>query len=386
MSHIQRILDIELPPGKSAFLWGARRVGKTTYLRHRFPDALWYDLLQTDLALELTTRPELLREQTLALAQPESDRVVILDEVQKVPRLLDEVHWLIENNGTQFILCGSSARKLKRGAANLLGGRAWRFEMRPLTTAELPDFQLLRALNHGLIPDHYLEDDPSRSLRAYVGDYLQQEVFAEGLTRNVPAFARFFDAMAYSHGELINFSNISRDCGVSAKTVREYFQILADTLLGRFVEPFSHRGSRQVITRAPKFYLFDVGVAGTICRRHITEERGEDFGHALEHLVFMELVAYRAYRELDHPVRFWKTKAGHEVDFVLGDAEIAIEVKGTDRVDRSHMRGLKAFMKQHQPAHAIIVCNEKRERVSDGVRVLPWRSFFDKLWDGQLIQ
>jgi len=253
-------------------------------------------------------------------------RPIIIDEVQKVPEVMDEVHWLIENKGLRFILCGSSARKSKRGKGNLLGGRAWQFEMFPLVTPELKDIDLLRALNHGLIPDHYLSDDYKMSLQGYVQDYLKEEVFAEGLIRNIPAFARFFDAVGYTHGELISFSNIARDSGVDSKTVKEYYQILADTLLGRLVEPFRKRQSRQVIMRSPKFYLFDVGVAGPIIKRQITETRGEQFGRAFEHFIFMEIVAYSSYSRINFPVHYWRTKSGLEVDFILGNGEVAVEV------------------------------------------------------------
>lgn len=180
---------------------------------------------------------------------------VIIDEVQKVPQVLDEVHWLIENSAINFILCGSSARKLKRGQANLLGGRAWRFELFPLVSEEIENLNLLAALNSGLIPSHYQQSSYKRSLKGYVQDYLKEEVFNEGLTRNVPAFSRFFEAMGYSHGQLVNYANIARECGVSSKTVKEYYQILVDTLLGTFVLPFKKRQERQVISKTPKFYL-----------------------------------------------------------------------------------------------------------------------------------
>ena len=275
MPATARVLDIDLPPRQSAFLWGARKTGKSTYLHHRFPDSLSFDLLDSDLVIDLLRRPALLRERLLtqpahALAKP-----VIIDEVQKVPELLDEVHWLIENGGLRFILCGSSARKLKRGRANLLGGRAWRYEMFPFVTAELGRVDLLRVLNRGMIPSHYLSDGYRKSLDAYVRDYLSEEVFAEGLTRNVAAFARFFEAVGYSHGQLTNYTNIARDCGVDAKTVREYYQILSDTLLGRMVPPYRKRQDRRVLSRTPKFYLFDVGVAGALVKRRIAEPRGE---------------------------------------------------------------------------------------------------------------
>jgi predicted AAA+ superfamily ATPase len=342
-------------------------------------------MLQTDLFLEFTKRPFLLREQLLAADPKQLKDPVIIDEVQKVPQLLDEIHWLIENKGIRFILCGSSARKLKRGKGNLLGGRAGRYEMHPLVSEEVGDLNLLRALNRGMIPVHYLEEDYHKSLQAYVRDYLKEEVFDEGLTRNIPAFSRFFDAMGYSHGELTNYANIARDCGVDAKTVKEYYQILVDTLLGAMIEPYKRRQERQVITKAGKFYLFDVGVAGAIIQRHILQERGEQFGKALEHFILMEILAHRAYQGLDYDVNFWRAKSGLEVDFVLGRGEVAIKVKGSSRIDSADLRSLKAFMEEHHPKKAFVVCNERRPRAHEGIHLLPWRDFLTKLWDGLVI-
>jgi predicted AAA+ superfamily ATPase len=392
MVDFQRRLSIALPERQSAFLWGARKTGKSTFLRESFPGSISFDFLRTDLLIAFTTRPALLREQLLARSPAELALPVVLDEVQKVPALLDEVHGLIEGHGLRFVLCGSSARKLKRGRANLLGGRAWRSEMLPLVSAEFPGAEegeggmdLLRALNNGLIPSHYLSANPRKSLDAYVRDYLKEEVFDEGLTRNMPAFSRFFEALGYCHGELINHANISRDCGVDAKTVKEYFQILCDTLLGRFVLPYKKRQERQVISKAPKFYLFDVGVAGAVAKRRIVEPRGDLFGKAFEHLVFMELVAHASYSELAYEIHFWRTKGGAEVDFVLGGGEVAIEVKGTSRVDDRDLRSLRLFGETHRPRSSIVVCNESAERVVDGIRVVPWRSFFQELWEGRII-
>ena len=375
-----------LPPRQSAFLWGPRKTGKSTYLRAAFPGSLTFDLLQTDLMLELTRRPALLRERLLAEGKAALARPIILDEVQKVPALLDEVHWLIENRGLRFVLCGSSARKLKRGGVNLLGGRAWRFEMHPLVSPEIERLDLLRALNRGLVPAHYLEDEYRRSLRAYLVDYLKQEVFDEGLTRNVAAFSRFFDAVGYSHGDLTNYANIARDCGVDAKTVKEYYQILVDTLLGTFVEPWKKRQERQVIGKASKFYLFDVGVAGALTGRHLAEARGEAFGRALEHFILMEILAHRSYRSLEYGIHFWRTKSGLEVDFVLGDAEVAVEVKGTSRVDSSDLRSLRAFADDNRPRRSLLVCNERAPRIHDGIEILPWRDFLARLWAGDVLK
>jgi predicted AAA+ superfamily ATPase len=382
---IPRALTLRLPERQSAFLWGPRKTGKTTFLKTAFPDSIVYDLLQTDLFLEFTKRPALLRERLLALEPKRLNEPVIIDEVQKVPQLLDEIHWLIENKGLRFILCGSSARKLKRGKANLLGGRAWRYEMHPLVSAELGELDLLKALNRGMIPAHYLQEEYRKSLRAYLRDYLKEEVFAEGLTRNIPAFSRFFDAVGYSHGDLTNFANIARDCGVDAKTVKEYYQILVDTLMGVMIEPYSRRQDRQVISKAGKFYLFDVGVAGAITQRQVPQEKGEPFGKAFEHLILMEILAHRTYRELDYDLNFWRTKSGLEVDFILGRGEVAIEVKGSSRIESPDLRPLKAFNQEHRPAQAFVVCNERLARVHEGIRILPWREFLKMLWAGAVI-
>jgi len=386
MENLQRILKIDLPPRQSAFLWGPRKTGKSTFLKTAFPNSLAYDFLMTDLLVEFSKRPALLREQLLAKNASELQPPIILDEVQKVPQILDEVHWLIENKSLRFILCGSSARKLKRGQSNLLGGRAWRYEMFPLVTPELNEVHLLRALNHGMIPSHYLQDDYKKALKAYVTDYLKEEVFNEGLTRNLPAFSRFFEAMGYSHGELINYSNIARDCGVDSKTVKEYYQILVDTLLGRFVLPFKPRQARQVIGKAPKFYLFDVGVAGALAKRRLSQEKGEAFGKALEHFIFMELAAYNSLKEMDFAIDFWRTKSGLEVDFVLGGGEVAVEVKGTSRVDGADLRALKAFVEEFSPRRALVICNEKTARVVEKIKILPWRTFLRDLWAGKIIR
>ena len=384
----KRTLSLDLPQGQSAFLWGPRKTGKSTLLSQRFPDAARFDLLDTRLLLDLTRSPWVLAERLSALDEKILANPVIVDEVQKVPAILDEVHRLIEDRRIGFVLCGSSARKLKRSHANMLGGRAWRFNLHPLTYPEIRGFDLLRALNRGLIPQHYDSDQHRRALAGYVDDYLKEEVFDEGLVRKAPEFARFFDALSFSHGELLNFSNIARDCGVDSKTVREYFQILVDTLVGTLLEPFSRRRSREVITRAPKFYLFDVGVAGHLMGRRVERAAGPEFGRALEHLVLMELLAYGSYRELDFPVRFWRTKSGLECDFVLGrEGEVAIEAKGSTRLRPSDLRSIRAFVDEHHPRQAIVVCNERdARRTNDGIWILPWERFLEQLWSDAIVE
>ena len=385
VSDFVRRLSFQLPKGQSAFLWGARKTGKSTWLHAHFPDSVYYDFLRTDVMLEMSRHPAALREQLLAADLSKLKGPVILDEVQKVPVILDEVQWLIETQKLNFVLCGSSARKLKRGQANLLGGRAWRFEMLPLTSTEIPGIVLLQALNRGLLPAHYVQPHYRRSLRAYVEDYLKEEVFAEGLARNIGAFSRFFDAVGYSHGELVNYSNIARDAGVDSKTVKEYYQILVDTLVGSFVEPFKRRQTRQVISKASKFYLFDVGVAGILTRREIAEQKGEAFGKAFEHFIHMELRAHRSHSELEYDIQFWRTKSGLEVDFILGSGEMAIEVKGSGRVGGRDLHALNAFVEEFEPKHALVICTEKEERVIGKIRVVPWKVFLTRLWAGDYL-
>lgn len=245
---------------------------------------------------------------------------------------------------------------------------------------------LLTVLNRGLVPAHYLSDYYRKSLQAYVQDYLKEEVFAEGLTRNIPAFSRFFEAAGYSHGELINYSNIARDCGVDAKTVKEYFQILVDTLLGRFVLPFKRRQERQVIMKASKFYLFDVGVAGAVKKRIISSCRGEEFGRTFEHLIFMELNAHSSYTDAGYDIQFWRTKTGLGVDFILGRGEVALEVKGTERVDSRDLRAIKSFAAEYRPKKVIVVSNEQAERKVEGIHLMPWKLFLQRLWSGEIIK
>jgi predicted AAA+ superfamily ATPase len=300
---------------------------------------------------------------------------------------LDEVHWLIENRGLRFILCGSSARKLKRGhTANLLGGRAVRFSLLPLTSAEVGDFSLDRAVNRGLIPTHYDSEQASRLLEAYVGEYLREEIAAEAATRNIPAFSRFLEVAALSNGEIVNYANIARECGVSAPTVRSYFDILEDTLVGRFVRPASRRGRRRIV-ESPRFYFFDVGVAASLARRGQIQPGSELFGRAFEHLILMELVAHSEYRGERYPVEYWRTASGLEVDFVIAGGRTAIEVKATRQSHAGHLRGLRAHREEFKPEKSILVTLEPRaRRMDDGIDVLPWQEFLGRLWDGEFLR
>ncbi len=367
----------------SCFLWGARQTGKSTLLKELFADSPRYDLLLSDEYGRLRTRPALLREELLA--EPPGERPVVIDEIQKIPELLDEVQWLIVNRRIQFILCGSSARKLKRSGANLLGGRALRYELAPLVYPEIPDFDLRRALNNGLLPRHYLADKPQRLMEAYVGDYLKEEIAAEALTRNVPAFSRFLESAAFSNGEVLNYQNIAAECGVSSPTVKQYFQILEDTMLARLVPSFQKRPKRRVI-QAPRFYFFDVGLANFLLKRTAIMPRSENFGKAFEHFIYQEMSAHSRYSNLHYPIAYWRTASQLEVDFVLGDHELAIEIKGTEQVVSHHLKGLKAFGEEYKTKHSIVVSLDPKPRILDGISILPWETFLKRLWAGELLK
>jgi predicted AAA+ superfamily ATPase len=314
---------------------------------------------------------------------PPAAELVIVDEVQKVPALLDEVHWCLENTRTKFILCGSSARKLRHKATNLLGGRAWRFELFPLTTRELNEYRLERILNHGLIPLHYAEEKPERSLRSYVLDYIEQEIHAEALTRNVPAFARFLEAVGVTHGGLINYGNIARDCGVTSKTVREYYQILQDTLLGHTLEPWRKKKNRRLIETA-RFYLFDVGVVRALSGMRLIQEGTEEFGRAFEHFLIEEIRACLTYQEKFLPLAYWRTSTGLEVDLLVGDLDLAIEFKASRQVDERDLKGLRALMDDQKVCRAILVSQDPIvRRLAGNVTVYPWQKFCELLWAGE---
>jgi predicted AAA+ superfamily ATPase len=384
----KRALKISLPSRQSAFLWGARQTGKSTYLKSTFPDSYRIDLLRADVFSAYLKNPSLLRETLMALPDKQKKCPIIIDEVQKVPALLDEVHALIEDEGFAFILCGSSARKLKRGGANLLGGRAWRFECFPLTSMEIPNFDLTKALQHGLLPKIYDSSAPDakRSLRAYGREYLQEEIQAEGLVRNLKAFAKFLDMTAFCSGEMLNYTKIAADSAVDQKTVKNYFQILYDTLIAYEVLPFVKNKKRDIVAKTPKFYLFDTGVLNQLAQRDVQNMDSPEAGKLFEHWVLMELMAYRGYREQDFAIQYWRTKTGLEVDFVLGDARVAIEVKLSKQVRFSELRGLRAFKEEQPQVKAYVVSFDAQARLlQNDILVLPWKEFVQRLWADQLI-
>lgn len=366
---------------ESTFLWGARQTGKSTLLQTLFPKSTYFDLLLFDVYERLQKNPSLIRENILA-TEPKSP--VIIDEIQRIPALLNEIHWLIANKNIQFILSGSSPRKIVRSGANLLGGRALRSELYPLVYKEIPDFNLIRALNHGLLPKHYLSEKPAALISAYIGSYLQDEIVAEARIRNIQTFSRFLEAVAFSNGEIVNYSNIAAECGVSSPTIQAYFHILEETLIGRFLPSYRKRPKRRVI-QAPKFYFFDVAIANYLLKRRSIEMGSESFGGSFEHFIYHEIYAHSKYSGLNYPISYWRTASQIEIDFVLGENEIGIEVKGSQQINSRHLKGLRSFSEEYEVKKLILVSADPYTRQIGNITAMPWNAFLDQLWAGEII-
>ena len=379
---IDRICQLSNEIEDSIFLFGARQTGKSTALRSQFPKDIYIDLLNTEVRNRLERHPSLLYE---TLKDKPAGTLVIIDEIPEVPILLNEVHRLISEKNLRFILCGSSARKLKRKSTNTLGGRAFPVYFFPLVSAEVPELDLDHAVNYGMIPSHYLAKHPERRLSAYIDVYLKEEIKEESLVRNLNAFQRFLEVAAISNGEIINNNNIAQECGVSATTVSAYFDILEDTLIGYRIPAFGKMVQRRVV-QAPKFYYFDVGVANHLLHRRGLVRGTPEYGHAFEHLVVQEIIAYNRYTHQGEKLSYWRTYTGFEVDIVIGDARVAIEIKSCDEVLPKHLKGLKAFGKEHPNCRRIIVSNDIFSRRVGDIECLYVKDFFKLLWAHNLDQ
>ena len=380
--------SLRLPPAGSEnfFLWGPRQTGKTTLLRQRYGDSRWVDLLKADEFRRYATRPETLREEIEAEDPTRRRLHVVVDEVQKVPALLDEIHRLIEHRGVTFALCGSSARRVRRTGVNLLGGRARRYELRGLTSRELDaDFDLDRAAQFGYLPRVQQSPRPGRLLDDYIADYLRQEIAEEGRARNLPAFGAFLDAAALRDGAMVNFTNIARECGVSSPTVKQYYGVLEETLIGRWLPAWRRRPTRRTIG-APRFYFNDVGIVNRLARRGAPQRGSDAYGHAFENWVHHELASFRSYRAPEEPLHWWRLAGGIEVDFIFGDMRVAVEAKAKRQVTTRDLRGLRHLAKDHPEVRKrIVACLEpKPRRTEDGIEILPATTFAARLWSGAL--
>ncbi len=376
-----RVLSLSESETNSLFLFGARQTGKTSLLRERFPKCIYYDLLEFDTMMRFRQRPSLLRD---LLMDVPNERLVVIDEIQQVPELLNEIHLLISRKQLRFILCGSSARKLRRNSVNTLGGRALPTYLYPLVSAEIPDFNLIRAVNNGMMPAIYPLENPRRQIQAYVDVYLKEEIMAEALVRNLMGFSNFLRAAAITNGEIVNYQNIAQDCGVGAKTVKEYFSILTDTLIGYMIPAYTRTNKRSVV-QAPRFYFFDVSIPNFMLNRSELLPGSPEFGHAFEHFFIQELVAYLGYHNSIEPLSYWRTYTGLEVDAVIGEARVAIEFKSVTEVRTSHLKNLKRFAEDFPNARLVIVTLDKLSRKMGNVESYYAYDFLKLLWEGKII-
>lgn len=375
-----RLIDIEKRIDEAIFFFGARQTGKSTLLKERFPDARFFDLLDSDLRRRFQNKPSLLKE-ILHDCQPGA--LIVIDEIQKVPDLLDTVHSLMVEKSLHFILSGSSARKLKRSGANTLGGRAIPEMLFPLVSAEIPDFNLQRALQNGMLPRHYMVENATRRIGAYIDVYLQEEIAEEAAVRNVGQFERFMEIAAICDGEIINYENIAADCGVSANTVKAYFKILYDSLVGYEVPAFRKVIKRKLL-QSPKFYYFDVGIVNSLMGRSSLKRGTPEYGHAFEHFIIQEIIAYLGYNGKKNALSYWRTHTGIEVDAVLGDAAVAIEIKSVEEVLTKHKSGLNRFSEEYPSARLILVSLDSLSRKSGNINLLYAEDFLRELWAGKI--
>jgi len=360
---------------RSLFLLGPRQTGKTSLIRNTLRDAQVYDLLDTSVFLTLSQHPGRLGEEL-----GPRDRIVVIDEIQRLPTLLNEVHRLIETRGVRFLLTGSSARKLRRGGVNLLGGRARTKYLHPLTWKELGGrFDLARAVARGLLPSIYFSDDPQADLDAYAGLYLQQEIVAEGTTRNVPAFSRFLKVAALCNGTIVNFTNVANDAQMARTTVYEYFEILKDTLVLHELPAWRKTTTRKPLASS-KYYFFDVGVVGALQGRTVRPGTPE-FGQAVETFLMHELGSYRDYSS-GEPLSYWRSTSGFEVDFIIGD-HTAVEVKAKKNVSPQDFKSLRALAEEKRLKRYLCVCLEPRTRNVEGITILPIERFLEGLWSDE---
>ncbi len=381
MEYVFRILSLQdLLKERSLFLLGPRQTGKSSYINHQLKDSIsaFYSLLDQSLLIRLLADPSLIRKEIEA--RNLSKCIIAIDEIQKCPALLNEIHLLIEEREIRFLLTGSSARSLKAKGTNLLGGRARTRKMAPFVYPEIKDkkISLEKFFMRGLLPPHFLSENPEEDIASYVETYLKEEIAAEGLTRNLPGFSRFLETAATCNTQILNYTNIASDAQLSRQTVTQWYQILIDTLLGFEVPVFKKTVKRKAIETS-KFYFFDIAPVRFLRKIRSVNEKSSEFGEFFEHYICMELKAWIAYRHPLYSLSYWRTSTGIEVDFILNE-NIAIEVKSTSLVQKKHLKGLKALQEENLMRHHILVCTEERPLLIDGIQVLPWRYFLEKLW------
>lgn len=364
------------------FLFGPRQSGKSSFIKNQIANeqiALFWNLLDGRLRLKINADPGFLRQEVELKNLHEC--IIVIDEIQKCPELLDEIHFLIEERHIRFLLTGSSARKLKNTGVNLLGGRATERHFHPFNFAEIgnhENYNLPFIFEHGLLPPMFLSQNLDEDLASYVNTYLTEEIAAEGAARNIPAFSRFLTTAALTNSQILNYTNIANDSNVPVQTVRQWYQILEDTLLGYQIPPFTKTTKRKAIATS-KFYFFDIVIARSLRNIPAPKEGTSEFGEYFEQLVCMELKTWIDYTRPRSELTYWRSTSGMEVDFCV-DEELAVEVKSTMNVTQKHLKGLKALREENIFKRYIVVCQEEHPRLVDGIEILPWKYFFEQLW------
>jgi predicted AAA+ superfamily ATPase len=375
---IKRIVDpFYLVRKKNYFLFGPRSTGKSWLIRHLLPkNAVYINLLSSDTYLRLVEQPSLLEPMI------QNSKIVVIDEIQKLPILLDEVHRLIEEKEIHFLLTGSSARRLKREHANMLGGRAAQMHLYGLTSFEIKNFNLDNYLLYGGLPRVHLSQDPLLELESYVHSYLEQEIQLESNIRNLPPFSRFLKVAALANGQLINYNSLASDCGISANTVKEYYQILIDTLIGSTLEPWLESRKRKAISTA-KFYFFDTGVRNFICGINSIVPETEEWGNLFEQFIINEVKAYLMYHKKRKKMYFWRNTSKHEVDLII-DKECAIEIKSSKKIQKKHLAGFYALREENIISNYFLVSKDPIDRTEDGIVFYNWKTFLRDLWASKI--
>ena len=379
--EIQRQLQLgPLLAKKSFFLFGPRATGKTTLVRQQLAEkAFIIDLLDSRYFLRLSSAPHEL--ESLIAATPAN--IIVIDEIQRIPELLNEIHRLIETRHLTFLLTGSSARKLRRGRANLLAGRVWNAGMFPLIYQEIPDFDLSRYLRYGGMPAVYLSAYPEEELDAYVNTYLKEEILAEGLIRRLPPFSRFLKTIALANSEMINFTKLANDCQVPPSTVTEYVGLLEDTLVGFLLPAWTESKKRKAI-KTGKFYFFDPGITHMLAGTEALDRNSNLYGKSFEQFICMELRAYLSYRRKKLPLTYWRSKSGHEVDFLIG-TRTAIEVKASRKIGRNDFKGLNYLKEEGVFHNLILVSQDPVSTLTDSILTVPWQKFLSDLWKDKFV-
>lgn len=387
--EFNRYLSPALAEKQSAFIFGPRKTGKSSFLKKKFPLAKTYDLFDAELYQKLLEEPKLLRELVSTLTDEQLQEPVIVEEIQKNPGLLDEVIWLIENSKAYFILSAPNARRFKKASLDLFNAKAKTYKLYPLIYPEFSksEFDLLKIFNRGLMPYPYQSDDYTSFLKTYLNDYFNEEIKIGSSDKNLNAFAKILEALAFSNGEIVNYTKLAQDCGLDEKAVKEKYQILIDTMFGYYVKPFTNNPDRA--NGSPKFYLFDVGIANYLAHRTITALKGNDSAKAFGNYILMELMAYFGLNKLDYQIKFWHAENGkNEVDFVItkdNQPLYAIEVKIDAFVDRKDLLCMAAFKRENPEAKLLVISLDPKSRkinLDGGIEilVLPVKEFLNKLW------